>query len=225
MVGSCIGFSQYFSLFFDSVLRLLGAINPLAVAALFLAAFSSYGFRQRMAMARLASVTSFFLLLSFVLCGKQILNTLGIGVPSIYVACGLIYSVVGFKFLTKKDSDDDGSEPLAGPVTFSRERPNMSIIPLTVPMIFGARQIAAAIECSQASAGLFGKLAVSLSAAVAVVITFTAIYIASFLTTFLSSTLGKLFFRVGGLVILAIGFQQVLVGLEGMEPFCNMVRL
>ncbi|MDR2667976.1 MAG: MarC family protein [Puniceicoccales bacterium] len=223
MVGSCANFMSHFGLFGDSVLRLLGAINPLSVAVLFLASFGRYGFRQRRSMARTASAVAFFLLLAFVWWGDSILAILGIGVPSIYIAGGIILAVIGSKFLCSTDSDEIDGESQVGPVEFSKDRPNMAVIPLAIPLIVGGGQVAAAVDCGKSAVFFCEKLIVALAVAVAIAITLIALSVASFLCAFLSSTLEKLFFRIGGLVILAIAFQHILRGLEGMEPFCNMI--
>ncbi|MDR1436332.1 MAG: hypothetical protein LBI39_03970 [Puniceicoccales bacterium] len=223
MVGPCPGEFSHFNLFAGGVLALLRAINPLAVGALFLASFSGYGFRQRKFMVRASCLIAFFIILSFSYWGIAILNTLGVGVPSIHVACGIVFAYVGFKFLCAEDVDESDGDGQSGPPRFSKARPDMSVIPLALPMVAGAEPLAVAMSYGQNACGPLGKLTVAASVGFAVAAVFAVLTIANVLCAFLSDTFKKLFFRIGGLIILAIAFQQILVGLEHMEPFCRMV--
>ncbi|MDR0679045.1 MAG: MarC family protein [Puniceicoccales bacterium] len=206
--------------FFESLWHLLRAINPFAVAALFLASFGQYSWRQRNAMARTACWVALGLLATFALWGRPIMDVLGIGIPSLRVACGFALAVVSFRFLCSGD-DADGGETSSVPL-FTKKRPNMAVVPLAIPLIAGPGPLVTAIEQFHSSFGLFHQIAVLSAIAVAVMLVYVCLFVASLLCSALSLTLRKLFFRIGGLLLFAVAIQQVLLGLREVEPIAHL---
>jgi multiple antibiotic resistance protein len=223
MAAMCSNFSPDLGLFYGSFLSLLRAINPLAVALLFLAAFGHYGRGQRKAMARTACWVAMGLFLAFALWGRPILQTLGTGIPSIYVACGIILATVGFRILCAGDCEETAEDSSGGAVKFSKGRPNMAVIPLAVPLIAGPKPLSVAMGSGLEISGCCHKSVLLLGVVAAVAAVYFSLRIGSALCSILSTTLRKLFFRIGGLILLALAFQHILIGLAEIEPFSALL--
>jgi multiple antibiotic resistance protein len=209
--------------FFECLRLLLCAISPLAVAALFLASFGQYGRWQRIAMARTACWVALGLLVVFALWGNPIMDTLGVGISSFRVACGFVLAAVGFRFLCSSDEvQKEDKNPSSGVPSFAKKRPNMAVVPLAIPLIAGPDSLAVAMGQFQASSGFSNGAALFLAIAVSVALVYLCLSIASLLCSALSLAMRKLFFRIGGLLLLAIAAQQVLLGLREIEPVARL---
>jgi multiple antibiotic resistance protein len=160
------------------------------------------------------------LMVFFALLGRQILDVLGTGIPSLCVGCGILTAATGFSMLCSSDGPADES---AGSVGFGSQRPNLAITPLAVPLIAGPYPIAEIVERAALLRSLCDWIALLASIFLAVGCVALLLNIAGKLVDSLGKTLPKLFFRISGLVLLSMAVQFILVGLEQIEPFARLL--
>lgn len=175
-------------------------------------------------MARTACWVALGLLIAFAFFGQPVMDVLGTGASSIRTACGAVLAIVSFRFLCSGD-DSGGEEDREPPSTvphFTKKHPNMAVIPLAVPLIFNPDTFLTAMARVGMSSGHRQRIGVLFAIAATVAVIYLCLLLASFLCSFLGLALRKLFFRIGGLLLLAFAFQQVLLGLSEIEPFARL---
>jgi multiple antibiotic resistance protein len=219
-MSPCPNFSADLHYFIGAFVLLLAAINPLAVAALFLSMTGNYTRRQRESMAHNASWIALGFLLVFAVCGEGILATLGINIPPFRIAGGLLLAAIGFGMLRAEDVDAPAENDPS--VTYGRGRANLSITPLAVPIIAGPGAASATILKASEAHGWCEWIMLFFAILFAVSIVYVLLMFAARGARLLGQAAMKLIFRIAGLVLLALAVQFVLRGLEQSEPFASL---
>jgi multiple antibiotic resistance protein len=204
--------------FLDSVVLMLVVLNPVAIALLYVSMAARHGKERREAMARTASWVAFCLLSVFALCGDRILAILGISMASFHVAGGFLLLIVGFRILRAQDNSDaledgSGGEQLA----------DIGLTPLAVPIITGPASISAAILQAGRAAGLWQILGLLLAIGCAIAVTCYLLLLAVRGTKWLGTAVMKLFFRLSGLILIALAVQFILSGLEQTDLVAHLL--
>jgi multiple antibiotic resistance protein len=202
-VAGCGNFWHFFT-------SLLLAMNPAAVAALFVAMTLPYDRDHRESMIRTGSWIALSLLLIFALTGDFLFHELGITLPSFRIASGMLLLAVGFGILRSDDSDEIDPSPQA----MAKLRPDWGITPLAVPLLASPNAITATISRAQATGSVGQRLELAALVILAVGITYGLLVAISRNAHFLGKTALKLFSRLSGLILVAMAMQFILVGLE-----------
>ena len=121
------------TVFATTFTTLLVIQDPLGAIPIFLSLTSRQTPPERAASARQATVVSFAVIVLFAVFGRYILKFLGISVPSLQVAGGLLLLLVALELLT--DKVDESPDPEA--VTA-----NAALVPLGTPLLAGPGAIA-----------------------------------------------------------------------------------
>ena len=124
------------TVFATTFTTLLVIQDPLGAIPIFLSLTSRQTPPERAASARQATVVSFAVIVLFAAFGRYILKFLGISVPSLQVAGGLLLLLVALELLT--DKVDESPDPDA--VTA-----NAALVPLGTPLLAGPGAIVAAM--------------------------------------------------------------------------------
>ena len=121
------------TVFATTFTTLLVIQDPLGAIPIFLSLTSRQTPPERAASARQATIVSFAVIVLFAVFGRYILKFLGISVPSLQVAGGLLLLLVALELLT--DKVDESPDPEA--VTA-----NAALVPLGTPLLAGPGAIA-----------------------------------------------------------------------------------
>ncbi len=185
--------------FGEAFVTLFVIMDPLGTVPIFLALTGGRSRRARRRAAWQAVCVAFGVISVFAVFGQQILNYLGIGIPALQGAGGLLLLLVALELLT--DRADKPREV---------EDVNVALVPLGTPLLAGPGAIVAAIVFVRRANGAFGQL-LGLAAAV------IAIHIVLWLLLRFSGVIIRvikesgivLVTRIAGLLLSAIAVQLV----------------
>ena len=194
------------TLFAEAAITLVVIMDPPGTVPVFLTLVGrkAPGFRARAAFQ--AVLASFLVISLFALAGQAILAYLGIGVPALQGAGGLLLLLVALDLLTGKGS----TEPQAV------EDVNVALVPLGTPLLAGPGAIAATIVFVRQADG-HGSAYLALAAAIVLV------HIVLYLCMRFSGVLMRLFkesgitllAKIAGLLLAAIAVQLVADSIRG----------
>lgn len=197
---------RYFDahLFGQSFVTLLVIMDPLGSVPLFLGLTQGRSDKVRHRLAAQAVLTAAVVIGVFALFGQQILEYLGIGIPALQGAGGLLLLLVALELLTGKASAPE-------------EVGNVSIalVPLGTPLLAGPGAIVATI--------VFVRQAHHVGQALAIVAGLLAVHIVLFLTLRFSVLIRRVVkdggievvTRVFGLLLSAVAVELVAEGIRG----------
>ena len=184
------------TVFATTFTTLLVIQDPLGAIPIFLSLTSRQTPPERAASARQATVVSFAVIVLFAVFGRYILKFLGISVPSLQVAGGLLLAL---ELLT--DKVDESPDPDA--VTA-----NAALVPLGTPLLAGPGAIVAAMVAVDTTGG---GVAGWVSVTAAIIGTHIAIWASLRFSLGLNRVLGtsgiRILTRVMGLLLAAIAVQ------------------
>lgn len=210
-------------LFFREVfVTLFVVVNPIAVAALFVAMTAGYSRIQKHGIVLRGSLVATGVLLFFAFSGEWILKVLGISMNAFQIAGGVLLFTIGFSMLRAEDVDrpDEGSDGRR-----PRMKADLSVTPLAVPFLAGPGAISSIIiEASQAQTTVrWGMLL--LAVMLVMLIAYWVLEIGVRGARFLNHTVIGLIYRISGLVLIALAVQFFLAGLEGIEVVAKLLGL
>ena len=198
---------------------LFALIDPVGNVALFAAATTGAGARDRAAIAFYISLFVLAFLTAFYFSGLAMLAFFGISLAAFRIAGGVILLLLGLEmvrddFTAKVAGAADGSA-VTGGKAYVRRRIEQMIVPFAMPLLIGPGAISTVIiYASQARPlGLAGA-GWALGAMTAVATATFACFLATPLITRLLGTIGlSIVVRVLGLILCALAVQFILIGL------------
>jgi len=197
----------------NAFITLIVVIDPVGVAAVFVAMTAGYSPRERRAAALRGVALAGVILLFFALVGNAFLGALGIGLPAFRIAGGILLFYLALEMILVRQS---GARATPSERAEAGEREDISVFPLAIPLIAGPGAITSTVllmgQAAQTpglGAGLLAMLAVALG------LTLLALLMAARLMRLLGVTGTNVVGRVLGIVLAALAVQFVLDGLAG----------
>ena len=179
-------------------------MDPLGNIPLFLGLTAGRTNRTRRKLALQAVLVSLSVISLFAALGQQIPAYLGIGIPALQGAGGLLLTIVALELLT--DKQDDPAEV---------DNVNVALVPLGTPLLAGPGAIVATI--------VFVKQAHGLADVTAIAVGILAVHLLVFLSLFFSVSITRLIreagivllTRISGLLLSAIAVQLLADSVRG----------
>jgi multiple antibiotic resistance protein len=196
--------------FGEAFVTLFVIMDPLGTIPVFLGLTGGFTMRARVRAAGQAVLVSLGVIISFALFGQQILDYLGIGIPALQGAGGLLLLLVALDLLTGRAEDPQEVQDV-----------NVALVPLGTPLLAGPGAIVATI--------VFVRRASDVADYVALAVAILAVHLALFLSLRFSSGIIRvirdsgivLVSRIAGLLLSAIAVQLVADSILG---FINEAR-
>lgn len=200
--------------FANLALSLFVIVDPVGCLPVFAAITRKKTRQQRRATIRRAVTIAFAVLVVFALAGHWMLAYLGIGMPAVRIAGGILLFLIGIEMLYGRVTQTTTSAPEEEEAV---EKDDVSITPLAIPFLAGPGSIAAVILLSGDAGNMRDVLPVL--GAVALVLGATWLLLAA--TDTLLRVLGRIgvrvVARVMGLLLLFLSVQQVIDGLQALR--------
>jgi multiple antibiotic resistance protein len=195
---------------FQSFLTLFVVVDPVGVAVVFLGLAGSRSRDERRSIARKAVVVAAGVLFAFALFGSAILNHLGITLNAFRVAGGLLL----FKIATdmvfaqlERETKEEAAE--------ARERPDISVFPLAIPLLAGPGALASVmILAGTSDPGAQGVVYGSIS--LVCLIAYISLVAAEWLFRLLGRTGVNVVTRILGILLAALSVQYIADGAKGL---------
>ncbi len=187
--------------FFSEVfVTLLVIIDPPGTVPVFLGLTRGRSVRTRNRLAWQAAAVMFGVIVAFALFGKYILNYLGVGLPALEGAGGLLLLLVSLELLTGKSSE---------PTSEERARANVAFVPLGTPLLAGPGAIVATMLYVQRIRGAGDVVALSLAILAVAVVAYLAMRFSTVVHRVLTDNGVELLTRIAGLLLSAIAIELV----------------
>ena len=202
--------------FFYAVVALLVIVDPPGTAAVFAAMTPNDTQAERNSQARRACVVAFGVLAVFGLAGEGLLAALGIGLPAMRVAGGILLFVTAADMVrgghAVRDTDQEREAAI-------RTDEDIAVFPLGIPLIAGPGGMTTMVVLHSHAGGDPWKI-LSIEAAVAVCVgaTFVCLLGAKWISRALGETGASVAGRILGVLLAALAVQIALDGLRQAFP-------
>ncbi|GAA2094974.1 MarC family protein [Actinomadura alba] len=192
--------SDYFDakLFGEAFITLFVIIDPPGIIPVFLGLTRGYPEKQRTRLAWQAATVAFAVIVVFAVFGQTLLNYLGVSVPALMLAGGLLLLLVALELLTGKASAPD--EAMRGNV-------NVAMVPLGTPLLAGPGSIVATIVFVQRADHLNQIAALALAIIAVHLILWLVMRFSLGIMKVIKENGVELVTRIAGLLLAAIAVQ------------------
>ncbi|HEY3747688.1 MAG TPA: MarC family protein [Pseudonocardiaceae bacterium] len=194
------------SMFVGATVTLIVIMDPPGTIPVFLGLMGRRSKASRAKAARQGVLVSLAVITLFAVAGEAILNYLGIGIPALQGAGGLLLLLIALDLLTGKDN----TEPQAV------DDVNVALVPLGTPLLAGPGAIAATIVYVRQAHGQFGSY-VALAAAILLVhlVLFVCLRYSGGVIRLIRESGIVLLAKIAGLLLAAIAVQLVANSIRG----------
>jgi MarC family membrane protein len=194
---------------------IFSVVDPLGVVPVYIAMTADDSRAHKRHTALRASITMAVALIVFAAVGGFILKFFGISIGAFRVAGGVLLFLLAVDMLRAQPSRTRTTpeEELEG-----REKPDVSIFPLAIPMLSGPGSFATVMVLISRAHNLWEQLIVGLAIVVTAGITFVILIFSSGAARRLGKTGINVLHRVMGLLLAAIAVQFVVDGCKDVLP-------
>jgi multiple antibiotic resistance protein len=188
-------------------------VSPIDVAALFAAITASASVAQRRHMAIKGTLIATAILLMFIIFGIDILHWIGITLPALRTAGGILLLLLGIDMVLARHS---GMTTTTVAETAEAEtKADVSVFPLATPLIAGPGAMSAAVLLASETEGRpLLLVAVVMAMLIVMVITLALLLVAGQLQRFLGVTGQNVITRVVGVLLSAFAVQFIFDGIS-----------
>jgi multiple antibiotic resistance protein len=134
------------STFLLAFTALFSIVNPLTGAFTFYGATRDFSSRVRAQVSRRVAFYAFCLITASLYVGAYILSFLGISLPALQVAGGIVIALSGWSMLTSADSSEQRRNEASSALSDHAVTERLSFYPLTMPLTVGPGTISVAIS-------------------------------------------------------------------------------
>ena len=202
------------------VLSTIGAlipiVNPFSTAPLVVSMTADLSEAERLAQVRRACLYMFCILAAFLVAGGLIMRFLGISIPGLRIAGGLVIAIIGFRMLFSAQAPAKKSEGAEPP-----PKRDIAFTPLAMPSLAGPGSIAVVIGMS--STAQASNFVILRHALIAVGIAITAVFCyyvlrqATRLARFLGPSGVSAMSGIMGFLLVCVGVQFIINGVAQLS--------
>ncbi|APR84808.1 multiple antibiotic resistance (MarC)-related protein [Minicystis rosea] len=204
---------SFFTVCFPS---LFSIVDPIGVVPIYLALVGAEAHSEQRRTAIRASSMALVVLLVFAATGTAIFHFFGITIPAFKVAGGILMFSMALEMLRAKTSPVKSTPEETNE---ARQKDDVAIIPIGVPLVAGPGAIATVIMWSSRAHRASEKVALFISVALVTGITFLTLLFAGRVVRIFGRTGINVVSRIMGLILAATAAQFVIDGWrEAMRP-------
>jgi multiple antibiotic resistance protein len=193
-------------------------IGPIEAAVLFATLTPHASIPERRLLALRATAIATGILAISTLAGGPLLRQLGVSIPALQTAGGIILLVIAIEMVFARPTSAFRLTPPEG--VEAQTKDDVAVFPLATPLLAGPGAMSAGILLAANADGNAAQLTMTVAAlAAAMVVTFVLLLVAHRLTQFLGITAQRVLMRVFGILLAAIAVQAMFNGLGGSGLF------
>jgi multiple antibiotic resistance protein len=185
--------------FWEVFVTLLVITDPPGIVPVFIAMTADRRATERKRLAWQAAVVALGVIVVFAVFGRQILAYLGVQLPSLQAAGGLLLLLVALELLTGKSD----------PAENARVKANVAFVPLGTPLLAGPGAIVATMLFVQRIGSVGGAVAFAAAIVAVVAALWLAMRFSGVILRLLRSSGVELLTRIAGLLLSAIAVQLI----------------
>lgn len=195
--------SSFFNLkfFWEVFVTLLVITDPPGIVPVFLGMTTDRPAQERNRLAWQAAVVALGVIVAFALFGRSILSYLGVELPALQAAGGLLLLLVSLQLLTGKAAD---------PAELERVKANVAFVPLGTPLLAGPGAIVATMLFVQRTSSVGDGVAFGLAIVAVIVLLWLAMRFSGVILRILHDSGVELLTRIAGLLLSAIAVQLII---------------
>ncbi|MEY3073252.1 MAG: hypothetical protein RLZZ353_1448 [Actinomycetota bacterium] len=186
----------------EVVVTMAVIMDPVGNVPIFLAVTRGFDTRTRHRAAVTAVLAATGVIVGFAVAGQWVLDRLGVSVPALQGAGGLLLLLVALELLTD-DAEPEAAEPEPG------DHVAVAMVPLATPLLAGPGAIVATIVFVTRAEGAVDLATIAAGIAVVLVVVLVALRYADLLIRILGRSAILLLSRVAGLLLAAIAVQML----------------
>ncbi len=186
--------------FWEVFVTMLVITDPPGIVPVFLGLTRGRSDRDRNTLALQAAVVAFGVIVVFALFGRSILDYLGVGLPALEGAGGLLLLLVSLELLTGKSSEPTEQDLRTASVAF---------VPLGTPLLAGPGAIVAVMLYVQRAHGVANWIALAAAIVGVAAAAWLAMRFSAVIHRMLTDNGVELLTRIAGLLLAAIAVQLV----------------
>jgi multiple antibiotic resistance protein len=180
-------------------------MNPIANTPIFLGLTADETKESKKKIARTASITAFIIVVVFIIAGKYIFELFGITIPAFKITGGILIFYVGFEMLMSQKSKIHS--------TNSKEKSNIAISPLAIPILAGPGTIVTAMN--SVTNASFTHVAIVISIfALMIFLTYLTFTLSDIIVKKVGNNLISVIGKLMGLILAIIGTGMVTEGIK-----------
>lgn len=189
-------------------------IGPIEAAVLFATLTPQMDRSQRREIAFRATLIAGFILLVFTVLGQPLLAQLGVGIPALQTAGGIVLLLIALDMIFARPG---GSFKLTPPEGEEAERRHdLAVFPLATPLLAGPGAMSAGILLAANASAEPARIAAVIGALLLVMLLTLALLLASHeISRALGVTAQRVLMRVFGILLAAIAVQAAFDGIQG----------
>lgn len=183
--------------------------NPLGTMPVFLTMTNGLSEKQRQHIVRRATIVSFIILITFTLFGQFVFKFFGISTNGFRIAAGFIILKIGYDMIQARYSNaklkDNEIKAYVN---------DISITPLSIPMLCGPGAIANGIILMSDATTIELKFTLILTIAVVYLLSFIILSLSTRLVKFMGETGNNVMMRLMGLILMVIAVECFVGGVK-----------
>src|SRR5262245_47940786 len=200
--------------FFDTwvipMISVLFIVDPLAAVPSFLTMTEGDPEEQRRVMARKAAIVSTVILIVFAFAGSALLRVFGVTMPAFRIAGGVILGLSALEMLRAERPSREN----AGEIREGIEKVDISITPLSIPLLAGPGAISTVMVLAPAHVTWRKSIPVYVAILLTGLVTWILLSRSVLLKKILGTTGIHVTSRIMGLVLLTMAVQFIIDGLR-----------
>ena len=197
------------------VISVLFIVDPLAAVPAFLTMTEGDSSDRRRAMALKAAIVSTGILILFATAGSVVLRIFGVTLPAFRIAGGVILGLSALEMLRAERP----SRETPGEINEGIGKPDISITPLSIPLLAGPGAISTVMVLAPAHHAWRASIPVYVAILVTGIATWALLSRSEALQKILGTTGIHVMSRLMGLVLATMAVQFILDGLRAAEVF------
>ncbi len=187
--------------FWEVFVTLLVITDPPGIVPVFLGMTASRTRRERNRLAWQAAVVALGVIVAFALFGRSILAYLGVEIPALQAAGGLLLLLVALQLLMGQAAD---------PAELERTKANVAFVPLGTPLLAGPGAIVATMLFVQRTDGSGDIVAFAVAIVAVIALLWLAMRFSGAIHRVLRDSGVELLTRIAGLLLSAIAVQLII---------------
>lgn len=186
-------------------------VGPVEAAVLFATLTPKMTVRARAAIAVRATLIASLILLVFTLLGQPVLDQLGVTIPALQTAGGIILLIIALDMIFARPTSAFKLTQLEDAEAQTKD--DIAVFPLATPLLAGPGAMSAGILLAANVEGDVAALSVTVAALAAVMaITLALLLLSQQLNAMIGITAQRVLMRVFGILLAAIAVQAVFSG-------------
>jgi multiple antibiotic resistance protein len=189
-------------------------VGPIEAAVLFATLTPNMALSERRRIAGRATAIAAVLLLGATLAGGPLLHQLGVSIPALQTAGGIILLLIALDMVFARPTSAFKLTPSEGAEAQHKDKDDLAVFPLATPLLAGPGAMSAGILLAANAHGSALELAATVGALLAVMaITLALLLLAHDVGRFVGVTAQRVLIRVFGILLAAIAVQALFDGL------------